>query len=60
MKFGTDDLHMTLIDNQPRATQNSTFFKMAASLQLVTIGHISCLEKLEFCLAGGWISIRVT
>ena len=27
---------MTLIDNQPRATQNFTFFKMAASLQLVT------------------------
>ena len=27
MKFGTDDLHMTLIDNQPGATQNS---KMAA------------------------------
>ena len=29
MKFGTDDLHMTLIDNQPRATKNSKFFKVA-------------------------------
>ena len=34
MKFGTDDLHMTLIDNQPLATQNSNFFKMAASFKI--------------------------
>ena len=27
MTFGTDDLHMTLIDNQPRATQNSYIFQ---------------------------------
>ena len=27
MKFGTDDLHMTLIDNQPLATQNSNIFQ---------------------------------
>ena len=29
MRFGTDDLHMTLIDNQPGATQNFNFFKVA-------------------------------
>ena len=27
MKFGTDDLHMTLIENQPQATQKSSIFK---------------------------------
>ena len=31
MKFGTDVLHMTPIDNQPPATKNLTFFKMAAN-----------------------------
>ena len=33
MKLGTDDLHMTLIDNQPPATQNFYIFKMAARFQ---------------------------
>ena len=33
MKFGTNDLHMTLIDNQPLATQNSNIFKMASQLE---------------------------
>ena len=33
MKFGTNDLHMTLIDNQPLATQNSNIFKMASQFE---------------------------
>ena len=37
MKFGTDVLHMTLSENQPRAMKNSTFFKMAAAHLLLDL-----------------------